>query len=196
MPRYPVREAVLADPELLKNLPLRWRACRQAAIAAGLTVSLAIAVSGCATESFVSRYEGATQAPAIGEEDALAKIEGFLKTYQPGIIKNYDVHDVTKPIIDVYPWNSSSTEKYVFKETKIIDDGLIDFYNPSSGIGIEYVGDGDSWGSNTNSKEVAPDKSNAYILAISKIDINTMDTEIRQKIEDFLDWLKAEGIGD
>jgi hypothetical protein len=47
VPRYPVREVVLARPELLQLLPERWRRCRQAAAAAGLAATLVASTAGC-----------------------------------------------------------------------------------------------------------------------------------------------------
>ena len=216
IPCYPHKEYALSHLELLDKLPERWQRSRQAVTAAGLLAAIAMATSGCgslepsassiavtpltpqtsivptplAADTFMYLGEP-TPPPLIGEAEALAKIERIAIEYLPGLSSKYKVDNIAEPVL--YVLDSNKRNEYEEAEA-VEDEGCIDLYDPSIGVGIEFIGQEDKWEGHTNAKSIVPDNDNAYVLVINELYVGQDEVEIRKQIEDFLIWLKAEGI--
>jgi hypothetical protein len=211
-PRYPSREAALAQPELLKLLPQRWRQCRQAAAAAGLLATMAALSAGCdqpatgnSTASLTTAtiaestpmYAGApTQYPLINEADAMESIRTAAGKKLGALTGAFDTGKSGKQVEFVMLDGMSSGYMGV-----TMDKPVVDFFDSVSGIGFEYLSDGDAEPQVVDGQtdgNFKPDKTKAHVLLIESEHApytNEGKADIEKQVEDFLNWLKAEGIG-
>lgn len=199
IPDYPPRTQVLSDPRLLAKLPDRWQRCKMAAATAGLLAAVSLSLSSCTPE--VVSYAGVPLPPdSLSEADALNAIKNAAGDIFTGMQQPYRISDSQKSIVYVYYDLSAKTLEEV--NLKAGSDGLeIDAFNHDKGIGFEYIEqDNDSASEptgfiQTGHKVDQADKNEAYVLVLpAAYDDNQENSMIKEQIDAFINWLKAEGI--
>jgi hypothetical protein len=207
LPCYPNKEYVKSHPELLDKLPARWQRSRQVVAAAGLLASFALTAAGCKTEPPLASamplvltspgfLGGIDIAPFVSERDALITINEAIKGKYPNANFSFATADSSKPI--VYVFNNGVDDGY---ESVMIHYKTIDVFDTSVGLGFEYINEDErSDGVEFTDKSVLhADKDHAYVLAMNPqqaSDEALGEAEIHRQVVEFLNWLKAEGIGE
>lgn len=110
-PGYPVKEEILADPQLLRRIPSRWEKNAYVMTVLGLTVSLsacgASGAYGCV--SVVSPY-------FLSEEEAFEIIRAEAESYGGLILTQEaapELKNVKLPVTHIYPESEKAKEKTV-----------------------------------------------------------------------------------
>lgn len=192
-PRYPAKEAALANPELLEKLPQRWSACRQAVAAAGLLAAIGTTASGCdALSPFIKPtpepLAGVAAIPQyVSETSALDIIGKAVKADLADAVQLVDPSSIKKPVVYV------TCDGTQYQKVKWPDEP-IDLYDATAGVGIEYQETTDSCLIYANETVSKPEKGNAYVLVMKEFSSDTAAASIQKQIQSFLEWLKAEGI--
>lgn len=188
-PRYPAKEHAQAHPELLERLPERWRACRQAAMAAGILASMSTTLSACQK---TPEIVGTMAPPAyVTEADAMEIIKTSLAGYMPDLKEEVPVETIKKPIRYLY-------NEYGYPSMQATHPS-VDLFDSRLNIGIEYVDSEVFPFSPDTTSETADQigKDQACVLVIWRTEADTTmaaEGKLRQQIADFLEWLKAQGI--
>jgi hypothetical protein len=200
VPDYPLRAQALSDPRLLAKLPDRWQRCKMAAATAGLLASVSLSLSSCVPK--VVSYAGVPLPPdSLSEADALNVIKNAAGDIFTGMQQPYRVSESLKTIVYVYYDVSAKTLEEV--NLKAGSDGLeVDAFNQDKGIGFEYIEkENDSASEPTGFIQTGhmvdqADKEGAYVLVLpAAYDDNQQENSmIKEQIDAFISWLKAEGI--
>lgn len=200
VPDYPLRAQVLSDPRLLAKLPDRWQRCKMAAAAAGLLASVSLSLSSCVPE--VVSYAGVPLPPdSLSEADAFIMIKNAAGDIFTGMQQPYRVSESLKSIVYVYYDVSAKTLEEV--NLKAGSDGLeVDAFNQDKGIGFEYIEkENDSASEPTGFIQTGhaveqADKDGAYVLVLPSVYVDNQQENnmIKEQIDAFINWLKAEGI--
>ncbi len=155
-PGYPVKEEILADPQLLRRIPSRWEKNAYVMTALGLTVSL----SACGASAEGAQGASDRVAPVfihgggsgaygcvavvspyfLSEEEAFEIIRAEAESYGGLILTQEaapELKNVKLPVTHIYPESEKAKEKTV--KGSLQTDG----WDPDKKIAIEFVSKSD-----------------------------------------------------
>lgn len=155
-PGYPVKEEILADPQLLRRIPSRWEKNAYVMTALGLTVSL----SACGASAEGAQGASDRVAPVfihgggsgaygcvavvspyfLSEEEAFEIIRAEAESYGGLILTQEaapELKNVKLPVTHIYPESEKTKEKTV--KGSLQTDG----WDPDKKIAIEFVSKSD-----------------------------------------------------
>jgi hypothetical protein len=199
-PRYPRLSQVLSNPALLTRLPERWKRCSMAAASAGLLASISLSLSACRPD--ITANAGVPLPPeSLSENDAMDMIKNSAGELFTGMRKSYRIAESSKSITYV----SFDVSLKALGQVNLIKDGddlEIDAFSPEQGIGFEYIEkNNDLAGEPTGFKQTGntiehAEKDSGYVLVLPTAydDVQQANSQIRQQVEAFISWLKAEGV--
>jgi len=203
-PKYPLKHEVLHNPILLKKLPERWKF--KAMTCATMSTALILMLTSCKpNQTAIMGGIGPMITVTLSEEDALiiindeAKKQGLDFTKDGTQLDNIDI-----------PYNYSTYNNVLATRN---DNLILDGYDANSKIGFEYISSEDiqAWTNvqysvqfglyetfslvlSNSIKDKIKDKNVGVFFDFYSNDQASREKELRMQVQDFLNWLKAQGI--
>jgi len=219
IPEYPLQNFVLAHPELLRKLPERWQKSRKALMAASMATSLVFSLAACspAIKSDGKASDTPSSSPSASETASTTEFRTAGVPLPPETVDEADafklIANLTSGLLDGAQQNVQSRKNTTFVRfdagSKVLQEVAfadvekpmaIDLQSADKKIGFEYLKDerdaNEAVDYAASGTEIRAEKSRSYVLVMDaayKAE-EEVNTQIKEQVEGFLAWLKAEGI--